>query len=83
MATGKLTSRFRDGNSRDGGRWDRGPFGGGNFRLLSWSPFLLLPLTPQNVTAAQIILKDRDDIDALCPTNSSPKYILLMVSSCK
>ena len=26
-----------------------------------------------NVTTAQIILKDKDDIDALCPTNSSPK----------
>ena len=29
-------------------------------------------LTCWNVTAAQIILKDKDDIDALCPTNSSP-----------
>ena len=46
MAAGKLTSRFGDGNSSDGGSWDRGPFGGGNFRFLSWSPFLLLPSTP-------------------------------------
>ena len=41
MAAGKLTSRFGDGNSSDGGSWDRGPFGGGNLRFLSWSPFLL------------------------------------------
>ena len=27
MAAGKLTSRFGDGNSSDGGSWDRGPFG--------------------------------------------------------
>ena len=46
MAAGKLTSRFGDGNSSDCGSWDRGPFGGGNFRFLSWSPFLLLPSTP-------------------------------------
>ena len=26
-----------------------------------------------NVTTTQIILKDKDDIDALCPTDSSPK----------
>ena len=26
---------------------------------------------------SQIILKDKDDIDALSPTNSSPKQILL------
>ena len=33
----------------------------------------------QHVTA-QIILKDKDDIDTLYPTNSSPKWILLPVS---
>ena len=48
MAAGKLTSRFGDGNSSVGGSWDRGPFGGGYFRFLSWSPFLLLPSTPQH-----------------------------------
>ena len=47
MAAGKLTSRFGDGNSSVGGSWDRGPFGGGYFWFLSWSPFLLLPSTPQ------------------------------------
>ena len=30
-------------------------------------------LTCWNVTAAHIIPKDKDDIDTLCPTNSSPK----------
>ena len=39
--------------------------------------------TRQNVTTAQIILKDKDDIDALCPTDSSPKYMLLPVSRYK
>ena len=29
-------------------------------------------LTCWNITAAQIMLKDKDDIDALCPTNSAP-----------
>ena len=36
-----------------------------------------------NVTAVHIILKDKDDIDALCPTDSSPKYIVLPISRCK
>ena len=46
MAAGKLTSRFEDGNSSAGGTSVWGPFGGGYFRFLSWSPFLLLPSTP-------------------------------------
>ena len=29
--------------------------------------------TRWNVTTAQVILKDKDDNDALCPANSSPK----------
>ena len=33
-----------------------------------------------NVTTAQIILKDKDDSDALCPGDSSPKQKLLPVS---
>ena len=37
-------------------------------------------LTCWDDTTAWIILKDKDDIEALCPINSSPKYILLPVS---
>ena len=31
-----------------------------------------------NATTAQIILKGKNDIDSLCPNNSSPRYILLL-----
>ena len=36
-----------------------------------------------NVTTAQIVLKDKDDIDVLWTTNSSPKKVLPLVLSCK
>ena len=37
-------------------------------------------LTRWNVTTVQSIPKDKDDIDIQCPTNSSPKQILLPTS---
>ena len=37
------------------------------------TPFLI----GWNVTTAQIILKEKDDIDALCATESSPKEIYI------
>ena len=44
------------------------------------TPFCKHFFTCWNATIAQITLKDNNNIDAMCPTDSSTKYVLLPVS---